>query len=74
MLRGDRGQVTAEYVGMLLVVALIVGALVVAGPAQRIAGEAVRAVCEIAGGQCGAPPRPRSTGRRSSAPPTTSRA
>ena len=58
MLRRDRGQVTAEYVGMLLVVALIVGALVVAGPAQRIAGEAVRAVCEIAGGQCGEPPAP----------------
>jgi len=58
MLRRERGQVTAEYAGMLLVVAVIVGALVVAGPAQRIAGEAVRAICQIAGGQCGAPPVP----------------
>ena len=58
---------------MLLVAAVIVGALVVAGPAHRIAGEAVRNVCRIAGGDCGTAPRPRSTGRRSSAPPRTSR-
>jgi hypothetical protein len=50
MLRRERGQVTAEYVGVLLV-AVIVGALAVAGPARRIADEAARAVCEIAG-QC----------------------
>jgi pimeloyl-ACP methyl ester carboxylesterase len=58
MLRRERGQVTAEYLGMLLLVAVVVGALIVAGPAQRIAGEAVRAVCQIAGGACpeSAPP------------------
>ena len=57
MLRQERGQVTAEYAGMLLVVAAIVAALVVAGPARQIAGEAARAVCLIAGGTCaGAPP------------------
>ena len=56
MLRRERGQVTAEYVGMLLVVAAIVGALVAAGPAQRIAESTVRAVCQIAGGDCGAAP------------------
>jgi pimeloyl-ACP methyl ester carboxylesterase len=54
MLRRERGQVTAEYVGVLLLVAAIVGALVVAGPAQRIAGETARNVCRIAGGDCGA--------------------
>ncbi len=43
MLRRERGQVAAEYVGMLLLVAVIVAALVVSGPAQRIAGETVRA-------------------------------
>jgi pimeloyl-ACP methyl ester carboxylesterase len=51
MLRRERGQVTAEYVGVLLLVAVIVGALAVAGPARRIADHAVQAVCQIAG-QC----------------------
>ena len=58
MLRRERGQVTAEYAGMLVLVALIVGALVVAGPAQRIAAAAADAICEIAGGDCGAAPAP----------------
>ena len=51
MLRRERGQVTAEYVGVLLLVAVIVSALVVSGPARRIGDEAARAVCQIAG-QC----------------------
>ena len=51
MLRRERGQVTAEYVGVLLLVAVIVSALVVSGPARPIADEAARAVCQIAG-QC----------------------
>jgi hypothetical protein len=51
MLRRERGQVTAEYVGVLLLVAVIVSALVLTGPARRIADEAARAVCQIAG-QC----------------------
>jgi pimeloyl-ACP methyl ester carboxylesterase len=58
MLRREQGQVTAEYVGMLLLVAVIVGALVVASPAQKIAGEALRAVCQIAGGECTGEPAP----------------
>jgi pimeloyl-ACP methyl ester carboxylesterase len=58
MLRRERGQVAAEYVGTLLLVAVIVGALVAAGPAQRIASGAVRAVCQIAGGQCTGSPAP----------------
>jgi hypothetical protein len=49
MLRRERGQVTAEYVGVLLLVAVIVSALVVSGPARPIADEAARAVCQIAG-------------------------
>jgi pimeloyl-ACP methyl ester carboxylesterase len=56
MLRRERGQVAAEYVGMLLLVAVIVAALIVASPAQRIADGAVRAVCQIAGGDCAAAP------------------
>src|SRR4051812_19697079 len=51
MLRRERGQVTAEYVGVLLLVAVIVSALAVSGPARPIADEAARAVCQIAG-QC----------------------
>src|SRR5215213_3495530 len=53
MLRRERGQVTAEYAGVLLLVAVIVSALAVSGPARPIADEAARAVCEIAG-QCSA--------------------
>src|SRR3954454_75600 len=51
MLRRERGQVTAEYVGVLLLVAVIVSALAVSGPARPIADQAARAVCQIAG-QC----------------------
>jgi hypothetical protein len=58
MLRHQRGQVTAEYAGMLLLVAAIVAALIVAGPARRIADEAARAVCQIAGGACAGSPAP----------------
>ena len=42
MLRRERGQVAAEYVGMLLLVAVIVAALFVAGPARQIADGAAR--------------------------------
>jgi pimeloyl-ACP methyl ester carboxylesterase len=48
MLRRERGQVTAEYVGVLLLVAVIVSTLVVSGPARPIADAAARAVCQIA--------------------------
>jgi hypothetical protein len=58
MLRRERGQVAAEYVGMLLLVAVIVAALVVAGPAHRIADGAVRAICQIAGETCTGTPAP----------------
>jgi pimeloyl-ACP methyl ester carboxylesterase len=58
MLRRERGQVAAEYVGMLLLVAVIVGAFVTAGPAQRIADGAAAAVCRIAGGACAGSPAP----------------
>jgi pimeloyl-ACP methyl ester carboxylesterase len=58
MLRRERGQVTAEYVGVLLLVAIVVGALVAAGPARRIADETAGAVCRIAGGECAGAPAP----------------
>ncbi len=75
MLRRERGQVAAEYVGMLLLVAVIVAALLVAGPAQRIADAAGQAICQIAGGTCGGTtPGPSVDRRRSSARRATSRA
>jgi len=48
MLRRERGQVTAEYVGVLLLAAVIVSTLVVSGPARPMADAAARAVCQIA--------------------------
>jgi hypothetical protein len=53
MLRSQRGQVASEYLGMLLVVAAIVGALAAGGLGTRIADHAQEAICEIAGGSCG---------------------
>jgi hypothetical protein len=52
MVRDERGQTAAEYMGMLLLVALIVGAIVSSGVAATIAGGVDRAVCAIAQGAC----------------------
>ena len=52
MVRGQRGQTTAEYMGVLLLVAVIVGALVSSGIGTTIAARASEAVCAIAGGGC----------------------
>ena len=60
MLRWERGQVAAEYVGMLLLVAVVITALVAAGPARQIADGAARAVCQIAGSDCAGAPDPSS--------------
>jgi hypothetical protein len=50
--RGQRGQVSAEYLGVLLLVAVIVGAFLATGIGGSIAGEARNAVCRIAGAEC----------------------
>ena len=50
--REQRGQVSAEYIGVLLLVAVIVGAFIASGLAGRIATGARDAVCRIAGGEC----------------------
>jgi hypothetical protein len=52
MVRDERGQTAAEYMGMLLLVALIVGAIVGSGVAATIAGGVERTVCAIAQGAC----------------------
>ena len=63
MLRSERGQVAAEYVGMLLLVAVVIAALFVAGPARTIADGALRAVYQITGGDCAGAPGPSSVDR-----------
>ncbi|MFD7224638.1 hypothetical protein ACFV9P_27050 [Streptomyces sp. NPDC059892] len=50
--RRNRGQTTAEYVGMIGLVALIIGALVLGGVGTQIANGLQTAVCNILGGDC----------------------
>ncbi|WP_053225914.1 hypothetical protein [Solirubrobacter soli] len=52
MRRDQRGQTAAELLGVLLVIAAIVGAVVATGVGGRIAGEIHTAVCQIAGKDC----------------------
>jgi hypothetical protein len=51
-LAAEQGQTAAEYMGMLLLVALITGALVVLGLQTRIADQVGLLICRIAGGDC----------------------
>lgn len=55
---GERGQSTAEYLGVILLIAAIVAALVVAGIGPMVARGIDRAICLITNGpgaSCGAP-------------------
>ena len=51
-MRAERGQTSAEYMGILLVVAVIVGALIASGLHRDIADAARSAVCTVAGESC----------------------
>jgi hypothetical protein len=51
--RQERGQTAAEYMGMLLLVAVILGAVVSSGIASAIADGVGGAVCRIAQQECG---------------------
>ncbi len=53
-LRDQTGQTAAEYLGMLLIVAVIVGALASGGVAEPVVDGVTRAVCTIAAGGDGA--------------------
>lgn len=55
-LEREDGQTAAEYLGGLLVVALIIALLASGGVGSTIAGEVERLVCEIGGGECGEQP------------------
>lgn len=52
-MRGERGQVSAEWMGALFVVALVIGAFVASGMAGDIATGMKDAICRITGGECG---------------------
>jgi hypothetical protein len=52
MLRGQRGQTAAEYMGMLLLVAAIIAAIVSLGLPGQIRHQINAAVCQIVGGDC----------------------
>jgi len=55
-LRAERGQASAEYVGMILVVAVIIGAVVASGIGATVSQGLQRAVCSIAGCEQQGPP------------------
>jgi Zn-dependent metalloprotease len=56
--RDEDGQTGAEFMGLLLLAALIVGALVASGIPDKVVGGVNRAICTIASGtDCGAPGR-----------------
>ncbi len=54
-LRSQAGQVAAEYLGVLLLVAVIVGALIATQLHTHIAVEVERAICKITSSECGEP-------------------
>ena len=60
-LRGEQGQTGAEMLGMLLLVALVVGALTSSGTATAIASHTGSLICRIAGGECEEPESPPSS-------------
>jgi hypothetical protein len=62
--RGERGQTTSEYVGVLLIVSVIVAGVATLGLGTLVAGAVHDAVCAIAQTECAnedaaAPPRAR---------------
>ena len=53
-LASQRGQIGAEFMGMFLIVALIVSALVAIGMQTQISNQVSLLICRIAGGDCAA--------------------
>jgi membrane protease YdiL (CAAX protease family) len=51
-LAAERGQSAAEYMGVLLLVALIVGAIAVSGAGALVAAHMEQLICRIAGEDC----------------------
>jgi bacillolysin len=70
-MRSQRGQTGAEYLGILLIVSLVVGALAAGGIGDAVAARTEYLVCKIGGSTgCQEPPPPRSAspGDESDAP------
>jgi len=68
-LRASTGQVAAEYVGGLLLVAVVVAALIGSQVHTTIVVEVQRAICKIAGStECGEPAIPEAEGASEDAP------
>ena len=62
-LRAQAGQVAAEYLGVLLLVAVVIAALIGTQLHTHIAVEVQRAICKIAGSAaCGEPGVPQAQG------------
>jgi hypothetical protein len=58
-MRSERGQTAAEYLGILLLVAAIIGAIATSGLAGTISGAVRTAACQITGAEgCGTDARP----------------
>ncbi|MGY3681682.1 alpha/beta hydrolase [Streptomyces sp. TE33382] len=53
--RRDSGQSALEYLGMVLVVVALVGAITATGIGGSVSGRLQSAICELAGGSCSAP-------------------
>jgi hypothetical protein len=53
-LAAERGQVGAEFMGMMLIVALVVSALVAIGMQTQISNHVALLICRISGGDCAA--------------------
>lgn len=51
-LRGSAGQVSSEYLGVLLLVAVVIAAVIVAAPGPTIGERLEQLICQIGGGDC----------------------
>ncbi|MBW3653521.1 MAG: hypothetical protein KY433_08005 [Actinobacteria bacterium] len=51
-IRSESGQTSAEYIGMILVIVAIIGAIAVSGIGGAISQGIERAVCQVSGGAC----------------------
>src|SRR5215213_3876555 len=56
IVRSQRGQTAAEYLGALLVISVVVAAIATTNLGTQITTSMHRLVCTIAGQDCGAPP------------------
>ncbi|MFF6908455.1 alpha/beta hydrolase [Streptomyces sp. NPDC012389] len=54
-LRRDGGQSALEYLGLVLVVVALVGAMMATGIGQQLTAEMRAAICSLTGGSCSAP-------------------